>query len=530
MRVTLVNPYYPIAETPSPPLGMAFLAGALERAGHEVQLLDYVVYPYSKQILQKALERFQPSLIGVTAVTMSFPAAAEVIRDAKDIDSGLLTMMGGPHVTFRAENTLLELPELDVIVLGEGEDTLIELVAAHGAGQSFEGVAGMVYRDADGPRRTAVRPLIKDIDALPKPSRGHIALGRYRALHMPVSMTTSRGCPFKCIFCVGRKMVGAKVRYHSTNRVVDEFQELAQWGFHQINIADDLFTANKQHCLSICAEMRARGIEHKWTSFSRVDTVAPEVLAAMHKAGCTDISFGVETGDPEMMKRIKKGITLEQVEIAVKMAKDAGLSPHASFILGLPGENEQTLANTMAFAQKIEALGCCYGFHLLAPFPGTDICENLDQYDIKVLTDDWAEYHANRAIVETSQASQSRLNGIIEKWDQEFIAELGKMKRKYLAGTASEFEAAQVLGLDRTCVTHDLMMGDLMERFGRVEAADLSTNNGNGLEAISAKLEDHLKFNQSEILDALQYNVANGSLVGAEQDGGMTWRWLDYLN
>lgn len=529
MRITLVNPYYPIAETPSPPLGMAFLAGALENAGHEVQLLDYVVYPYSKENLRQALNRFQPSVIGVTAVTMSFPAGAEVIRDAKDIDPDVLTVMGGPHVTFRAEKTLEELPELDAAVLGEGEETLIELVAAHGQRSGFDTVAGLVYQAADGPRRTASRPLIRDIDSLPRPSRGHIALGRYRALHMPVSMTTSRGCPFKCIFCVGRKMVGAKVRYHSTQRVVDEFQDLVHFGFHQINIADDLFTANKKHCLGICDEMRARGIEHKWTSFSRVDTVAPEVLSAMHKAGCTDISFGVETGDPEMMKRIKKGITLEQVEVAVKMAKDSGLSPHASFILGLPGENERTLENTMSFAQKIENMGCCYGFHLLAPFPGTEVRDNLDQYDLKVLTDDWAEYHANRAIVETSHASQDRLNSIIEKWDTEYIAELGNMKRKYLAGTATEFEAAQVLGLDRTCITHDLMMGDLVERFGQVSGPELSSTNGNGLEAISQKLEDHLKFNQSEILDALKYNAGNGSLVSTDQDGGITWRWLDYL-
>lgn len=529
MRITLVNPYYPIAETPSPPLGMAFLAGAMEKAGHEVQLLDYVVYPYSKENLRKAIESFKPDVLGSTAVTMSFPAGAEVIRDAKSIDPDLLTVMGGPHVTFRAEDTLREMPELDAIVIGEGEDTLTELVAAHGSGHDFAGVAGLVYRTEDGPRRTAARAPIADIDTLPKPSRGHIALGRYRALHMPVSMTTSQGCPFKCIFCVGRKMVGAKVRYHSTERVVDEFQYLAHFGFHQINIADDLFTANKKHCLSICAEMRARGLEHKWTSFSRVDTVAPEVLAGMHKAGCTDISFGVETGDPEMMKRIK-GITLEQVVTAVNMAKDAGLSPHASFILGLPGEDEQTLANTMAFAQKLEDMGCCYGFHLLAPFPGTDICEHLDEYDIKVLTDDWAEYHANRAIVETSQASQTRLNGIVEKWDKEYLAELGRMKREYVAGTASEFEAAQVLGLDRTCITHDLMMGDLLEQFGEVSGAEISGSNAEGLEALSAKLEDHLKFNQSEILDALEYNAGNGSLVKSDAASGVIWRWLDYLD
>jgi len=528
MRVTLINPYYPISETPSPPLGLAFLAGALERAGHEVQMLDYVVYPYSKQALQGAMERFQPRMIGVTAVSMTFPDAAQVMADAKAIDPEVVTVLGGPHATFRAEPTLLETPQVDVVVVGEGELTIVELTRAIETGADLAQVAGLVVRGPHGPLRTAARPHIADVDTLPIPARRHIPLGRYRAIGMPISMTTSRGCPFQCIFCVGRKMVGSKVRYHSTKRVVDEFESLTKLGFHQINIADDLFTANKKHCIPICEEIIARGIDYKWTSFARVDTVSPEVLRAMKKAGCTAVSFGVETGNPEIMKRIKKGISLDQVTKAVVMTAEAGLLPHASFILGLPGETPQTLRQTQEFADSLAELGCLYGFHLLAPFPGTEVLERIDEYGLTLLTDNWADYHANRAIVQTAQAPREMLDEVVIRYDKEYVAALGEMKRKLQAGQASQDEAAQVLGLDRICATHDIMMGRMLETDGFVAAGDLAADNAGGLATLARRLAARLKFSEAEVQDALEHNLRHQTIQRADEPGGVRWSWINY--
>ena len=220
MRVLLINPFYPISETPSPPLGLAYLASALMETGVEVKILDLVVFPYSRTMLQSLIEDFNPQVAGITAVTMTFDNAIGVIGDIKRIDPHILTIMGGPHVTFCARDTLNTCPQLDIIVLGEGERTIVELVGTANDGRTWADVNGIAYRKGKEICFTEKRDPIDRLDDLPLPDRHLLPLGRYRALGMPISLTTSRGCPYKCIFCVGRKMVGAKVRYRSAAKIV----------------------------------------------------------------------------------------------------------------------------------------------------------------------------------------------------------------------------------------------------------------------------------------------------------------------
>ncbi|MGD2015460.1 MAG: cobalamin-dependent protein, partial [Desulfobacterales bacterium] len=235
MRVLLINPFYPISETPSPPLGLAYLASALTTAGAEVKILDLVVFPYSQSMLKALIENFKPKVAGITAVTMNFDNAVSVLKDIKRIDPQVLTVMGGPHVSFCARETLDAYPQLDIIVIGEGERTIVELVLAAHDGRAWSGVAGIAYRNHSKICTTEKRKPIENLDDLPLPDRRLLPLGRYRALGMPISLTTSRGCPYKCIFCVGRKMVGAKVRYRSAVNIVDELEYLNELKFRQIN-------------------------------------------------------------------------------------------------------------------------------------------------------------------------------------------------------------------------------------------------------------------------------------------------------
>jgi radical SAM superfamily enzyme YgiQ (UPF0313 family) len=285
MRVLLINPFYPISETPSPPLGLSYLAGALSAAGFEVKILDLVVFPYSRARLQILIQTFKPQMAGLTAVTMTFDNAMGVIKDIKGINPEILTVMGGPHISFCARETLGDYPELDFAVIGEGERTIVDLCRTANNGGALGNVNGIAYRRGTDINYTALREPIENLDSLPPPDRGRLPLGRYKALNMPVSMTTSRGCPYKCIFCVGRKMVGARVRYRSPEQVVDELQYLKTLNFHQINIADDLFTANKKHCIGVCDEIIKRDLKLTWTSFARVDTVSDDVLDKMKAAG-----------------------------------------------------------------------------------------------------------------------------------------------------------------------------------------------------------------------------------------------------
>ena len=528
MRFLLVNPYYPISETPSPPLGLAFLAAALEEAGVEVKILDLVVFPYSKKMLQSVLDDFSPHMVGITCVTMSFDHAIEVIKDVKSIDPSILTVMGGPHATFCAEETLESFPELDMIVLGEGEGTIVELAMEAEKGHEWHRIEGLVYRKGSEILNTGFRRPIADVDSLPVPARHLIPLGRYRALGMPISMTTSRGCPFKCIFCVGRKMVGANVRYRNPRAVVDEMAYLNTLNFHQINLADDLFTANKKHCLGVCNEILDRNLKIAWTSFGRVDTVSMKVLTKMKEAGCKAISFGVESANAEILKTIRKGITTEQVISAVKMCQEAGIMAHISFILGLPGETPETLKETVDFGEKIKDLGAFYGFHLLAPFPGTEVRQESDKYGIKILTDDWTQYHANRAIVETSSVSQKMLDETVMEWEKECNEWLSKMQESTKRGEATEEEAFQVNRLEQTIIIYDLMMERVLEN-NRSCSNNKFDSFSDALKSLIKKVACSTSYSEGQILSVLNSCLENGNLMYAAQNGHIKWDWVDFL-
>ena len=528
MRFLLVNPYYPISETPSPPLGLAFLAAALERAGVEVKLLDLVVFPYSKEMLQTVLDDFSPHMVGITCVTMSFDHAIGVIKDVKSIGPHILTVMGGPHATFCAEETLEAFPDLDMIVLGEGEETIVELVREAEKGRDWSKIEGLVYRDGLEIVSTGFRRPIVDVDALPVPARHLIPLGRYRALSMPISMTTSRGCPFKCIFCVGRKMVGPKVRYRNPQAVVDEMAYLNTLEFHQINLADDLFTANAKHCLGVCNEIIDRNLKIEWTSFGRVDTVSMEVLDKMKEAGCQAISFGVESANAEILKTIRKGITTDQVISAVEMCNDAGIMAHISFILGLPGETPETLKETVDFGEKLRDLGAYHGFHLLAPFPGTAVREESEKYGIKILTNDWKQYHANRAIVETSSVSEAMLNETVMEWEKEFDGRLGEIKRLMEKGEATKEEAWQLQKLEHTVLIYDLMMGRVLEEKGFWEIKDRA-DSGDILKKLIKRIEGLIDYSHGQISDTLNFSLEKGYLKHKEEKSQIRWQWVDFL-
>jgi len=308
MRVLLINPFYPISETPSPPLGLAYLAAALQAAGDEVRVLDLVVYPYSETLLAQIVEEFKPGLVGLTAVTMNVDHALRLAGDVKRLAPETATVMGGPHVTFSARETLEACPALDGVVLGEGEQTLVELGRALESGNSLESVKGIAFRSEQGIRFTPRRSSIRDLDGLPMPARNLLPLGRYRALGMPISMTTSRGCPHACIFCVGRRMVGARVRFHSPARVVDEMEQIARLGFHQINLADDLFTADHGRCAAVCDEIQQRGLQVKWTSFARVDTVSEDLLRRMKTPAARRSALGSNPPTPEFLKPSGSGL------------------------------------------------------------------------------------------------------------------------------------------------------------------------------------------------------------------------------
>ena len=531
MRVLLINPFYPISETPSPPLGLAYLAAALEQAGVQVKILDYVVYPYRRHALESVLKEFKPQVAGATAVSMTVDHAGQVLSDIKAINPEILTVMGGPHVTFCAQETLEAFSELDAVVIGEGEETLVELLGAVERACHFDSVGGIAYRAGSKIMTTAKRNWIKDLDALPFPARHLLPLGRYRTLGMPISITTSRGCPFKCIFCVGRKMVGTKVRYHSADRVANELAYLADLKFHQINIADDLFTASQNHCLTVCEEILQRNLKINWTSFARVDTISVKLLSRMKAAGCTAVSFGIESANPTILKTIKKGITVEQIRNAIRICRRVGISPYASFILGLPGETPQTIKETKAFAANLQQEGLAYGFHILAPFPGTEVREQSNRLGIRILTDDWSRYDANQAVIETATVNHQMLDDVVVDWEDQYDQYLGHIHKRIQNGSATADEISQLKNLENTVTLYDLMMQKQIEECGSlsIAAAGSEISIEKGLEILVDRITRSSDMDPNRLKVALQQVVEDGNLKLIRRDDKLRWEWDSFL-
>lgn len=517
MKIALIAPPYPLEEAPSPPLGLCYVAAACEAAGARVLLLDYIVSRYTPEKLKAALDAFRPDAVGATAVTMNFPEAVAIIKAAKACNPGIVTMMGGPHVSFDVENTLARYPELDLIVIGEAEQTLLELVPALLSPQRWPAIPGIAFRKADAVVRTPYRPLLADLNRLPQPARHLLPMSRYQALGFPVSIITSRGCPNRCIFCLGRRMVGSKPRFRDPGRVVDEIEHILGYGMTRINIADDLFTADTRRVRALCAEIRRRGVTFDWSAFARVNTVDPETLNLMRAAGCDSISFGIESGNPEMLRRVKKGITLDQARRAVAWSKQAGLRVHASFMAGLPGESLDTLEQSERFASK---LGIEYGFHFLSPFPGTTVREEIDRYDLEILTDDWRLYDANQAIVRTSHLEPEQMDRFVAEVYRRHQERTDPMEARYLQGNCSESEYFMFEGLYRMRLIYQLLNGDLID-----EKTPIPTLDPDPAAALAAHISRTTAMDQPLVDRTIKSLMASGYIRCEPAGEGFKWFW-----
>jgi len=491
-----------------------------------VSIFDYIVRRYTPEKLQKDLDSFDPDVIGATSVTMNFLIAAEIIRQAKRHRPSLITLMGGPHVSYDIEGTLSRFPEVDVIVFGEGEKTLMELLPHIGEPETWPKIEGIAFRRGKEIVKTPPRPLIEDLDSLPLPARHLLPMSRYLALGYPAGIITSRGCPNQCIFCLGRRMVGAKVRPRSPDKVADEIETLLDYGFTRINITDDTFTANKDRVKALCAEIKRRGIEFNWSAFSRVNTVDPEILAIMRDAGCDSISFGIESGNPEMLKRVKKGITVEQARTAVRYCKEAGIGAHASFIVGLPGETRETMNDSKRLAEE---LGIQYGYHMLAPFPGTTVRERIAEYDLEILTDDWNAYDANRAIVRTSALSAAEMDAFLDDFLHAIEAAWEEVLERYREGKATPEEVFKVEALSRTELMYQLLSEDVIETVGT-----FSRNGQDPLRELVMRIAPLTRFGPDFVAKAIGSMVSKGYLKVETENGFVRWfwthnRWVDRL-
>jgi hypothetical protein len=329
-------------------------------------------------------------------------------------------------------------------------------------------------------------------------------------------------------------MVGNKVRKRNPTLVVDEIEQILSYGINRINVADDLFVSSPRRVKAVCEEIIRRKLRFSWSAFARVNTVDRETLLLMRETGCDGISFGVETGNPEMIERIRKRITLDQARNAVSLCREVGIIPHTSFIVGLPGETPETLRETEEFASR---LGSLYGYHLLAPFPGTTVREDVTNYDLQIMTDDWTKYDANSAIVRTAALSPEDMDTFVADFEGRIATVWEEMVEGYHNKTNTPEIDMQVAGHFRMKLVYRLLSEDLIENLGVVEDGGADAAGGSdpaaaaGLRADRAEGELCRRIGAATGVDALMITetirdfIEKGYLYAAFPGDSCVWRW-----
>jgi len=412
MKVLFVQPVPPrrlwprgIFRSMHIPTGIAYIASALQRAGHEVKvhIREEQFYKCREHwdatdaALLNLLREFRPDMVGLSVLTPSVPETAQIAAQAKKIcGHDTITVAGGVHPTALGREMLDAIPELDIVVVGEGEQTIVEVAAR----TTLSTVAGIIYRQNDACAQTAPRSPVQNLDQLAPIDYGMFDMAYYTApspwlirwLELPaINLRTSRGCTNRCRFCAGHLVSGLGVRFHSLDFVVEQMQmSLERFHVRGIHFEDDTLGADANRLVSLCQAIRRKGLQKQlcWDGCLRVNQATPELLAEMKAAGCVQIEYGFESASDEALRRLGKGATNAMNRQAVEITRKAGLRIYADIMIGLPGETAADLGGTREFLRW--AAPEVVSFGTLGVLPGSALFDGLPESVRRSL--DYADY------------------------------------------------------------------------------------------------------------------------------------------
>jgi radical SAM superfamily enzyme YgiQ (UPF0313 family) len=321
-------------------------------------------------------------------------------------------------------------------------------------------------------------------------------------------------------------MFGPKVRFRSPGLVVDEIEQLQRdFEFARINIVDDTFTLKHDHTRAVCEEMLRRELKIRWSVFARVDRISEELAQVMKQAGCEWMLFGVESADERILQTVKKGITRDDVRRGVRIASEAGVNVFNSFILGLPGESRETAHKSLAFGDELyQKYGAKYGFHMLAPLPGTEIYERAEDYGIRILSRNWTRYNANEPITETATMSREMVKEAISVYDGGIEAAWDDVERRAKDGDP---QCAEIIEeKERSEFVWALLRGDVIEKLGRITSA-AARNDGSPESELARRISGKLGADVEATRRRVGELIATGVLRQESRGNGLRWHWSD---
>lgn len=439
MKVLFVNPpqtasKYKFMGVIAPPLGIAYMAGVLQENNIDVEILDASAEDMDFKDVEKELLKRKPDLVALTALTPTIGRALETAQVVKETLPDSIVVMGGYHPTFNFIETL-EDENVDIVIRGEGEYIMLNLVQALENQSSLHDVKGIVFEDKNS-KEIVVNPeapLIQDLDELPFPALNLLPMKKYRLLDMDTHMTTmitTRGCPMQCSFCSSAAMHGKKIRERSVENIVDEIEYLkTNYDIDTIAFMDDTFTLKKRKVMAICDEILKRNIEIMWGCTSRVDTLDEKLLKKMKESGCITIFIGVESADQQQLDNMCKNTTIAKIENAFKIAHKLKIRTIASVALGMPGDTKEIMNKTVKFVHKLKPNYAIYS--LSTPYPGTRFYKEAFEKNL-IKIKDWSKYTLITPILETIDCSLNDMRKIQAKAFMKFYLRPHYIIRQFL--------------------------------------------------------------------------------------------------
>jgi radical SAM superfamily enzyme YgiQ (UPF0313 family) len=403
MKTLLINPPREVPQRADlPPLGLAYLAGAIHARGHDVAILEASSYSWKE--VRTRLRELEPDVIGVTCWSIERGQAFKTVRLVREVLPHSLILLGGPHPsTYPLTDLLFERCPADIVVKFEGEESVPEILEAYASGASFEGIRGILYKQNGQMLRNAPRAIAKDLDDLPMPRYEGIRLREYNGMpeirHLiTASMVTSRGCPYNCNFCSAPVMGQGKVRFRSAQNILEEIEMLRdKYDVGAIYFADDLFTTKKKLVMELCERMVDRNLVLPWVAVTSASYVDEDLVRTMKQAGCYRLDFGIESGSPRILRNIADGKvqkhTIEEAKEAFALCHKRGIRPRAYLMVGNPGEDESTIDETIALMKELRPYDT-WGASITMIEPGTRLYELAKQKG--VITDRF--FHESDAI------------------------------------------------------------------------------------------------------------------------------------
>jgi len=366
MKILLVYPYWleernNTEDVVVPPIGMYYLGAVLKENNYDVEILNWCKINETPEKIGEILLEKKPDVIGFSILQANRWGGVEIAEIAKQIDPEVKIVFGGVSATFLWKHFLTHFPEIDYVVMGEGEYTFLHLIRCIEKKEDAHigNIRGIAFKKNGKVVRTKPAEYIQDLDQLPVPAK------YFEYQHLSLT----RGCPGKCTFCGSPKFWGRKVRFHSVNYFVEELELLYKKGINFFYFSDDTFSINKKRVIEICKKILKKNLKITWNAISRVNYMSEEVLSWMRKAGCIQISYGIESGSEKIRAYLNKQITTVEIEKAFDSTLKYGILPRAYFIYGSPGETRKTIQESIDLIKKIKPL-VIYS-SVLSLFPGT---------------------------------------------------------------------------------------------------------------------------------------------------------------